>query len=344
MIQLHDSPGERRIALIKDDTLTEYYIHRPDAPDGLGDIHLARVTAKIPAMAGAFLELCDATAFLPDTNGADTLTSGDLVRVRITRAALAGKGPRVTVCSAPPGAHIGRIALLARGPTPLEDLQAAYPDEPVRHAPFPDDIEADIEALGEPTAILHGGLRATFSPTPALTAIDLDTAQATDAHGPKASGQMAANRAALPSLTRQIALRNLSGAILIDLAGIPSRGRRALTPDLQAALAADRLCPRLAGFSALGFAEITRPRLRPPLHELAASPLGLGLTALRAILREAQAAPARHLALRAPPSIIAALQNATLARAALARLATHPLVLRADPTLSRGWFIEDASA
>ncbi len=341
MICVDDSPGEQRVALVQNDTLTEYYILRHDAPDGFGDIHLGRVTAKIPAMAGAFLELASATAFLPDTHGAATATLGDLLPVRITRAALAGKGPRVAVCTLPPGAPADRVALLARGPAPLEDLQAAYPAEALHIAPFADALEAQIDALAEPTATLHGGLRATFSPTPALTAIDLDTSHATAARAPKSGAQIAANREALPSLVRQIVLRNLSGAILVDLAGIPTRARRALTPCLQAALAVDRLAPRLAGFSALGFAEITRPRLRPPLHEIAATPLGEGLAALRAVLREANAAPGRRLALRAGPAVISALQNATDARAALARLTTHPLVLRADPALSRGWVIEE---
>jgi hypothetical protein len=333
------------VARLHQGTLREYTLHRPDAPDGLGDIHIGRVTAKIPAMAGAFVELAGAHAFLPDTDGAATVNTGDLIAVRITRAALAGKGPRIATCAAPQnGARMDRVALLARGPTPLDDLQAAYPDEPLDYAPFDDALEAEIEALSEPTATLHGGLRATFSPTPALTAIDLDMAQATAGGTQKASAQIAANREALPSLVRQIVLRNLSGAILVDLAGMPTRARRALAPDLQAALATDRLAPRLAGFSALGFAEISRPRLRPPLHELTASPLGQGLAALRCVLREARAAPARRLTLRAPATLISALENAPLARATLARLTTHPLVLRADPTLTRGWFIEDAPA
>ena len=292
-------------------------------------------------MAGAFVELAGATAFLPDTDGAATATMGDLLAVRITRAALAGKGPRVTGCAPPASARTDRVALLARGPNAAGRPACRLPRRERRPRPLPDALEAGIEALADSTTLLEGGLRAIFSPTPALTAIDLDMAQATAGRAPKASAQMAANRAALPSLVRQIILRNLSGAILIDLAGMPTRARRALAPDLQAALATDRLGSRLAGFSALGFAEIARPRLRPPLHELAASPLGQGLAALRAVLREANAAPARRLTLRAPPAMITALEKATIARATLARQTTHPLVLRADPTLAQGWFIED---
>jgi ribonuclease G len=37
---------------------------------------------------------------------------------------------------------------------------------------------------------------------------------------------------------------------------------------LRAALAADPLKPELLGFSHLGFAELTRRRVRAPLHEV----------------------------------------------------------------------------
>jgi Ribonuclease G/E len=47
-----------------------------------------------------------------------------------------------------------------------------------------------------------------------------------------------------------------------------SAARVKLQPVLAAALARDPLKPRLLGFSHLGFAEISRPRIRPPLHEM----------------------------------------------------------------------------
>jgi Ribonuclease G/E len=47
-----------------------------------------------------------------------------------------------------------------------------------------------------------------------------------------------------------------------------ARDRPKLAAPLAAALAADPLKPRLLGFSHLGFAEILRPRIRPPLHEV----------------------------------------------------------------------------
>ena len=49
-------------------------------------------------------------------------------------------------------------------------------------------------------------------------------------------------------------------------------------PALTAALAGDPLRPRFLGFTALGLAEIARPRVRAPLHEMLSGPLAAGLS------------------------------------------------------------------
>ena len=101
--------------------------------------------------------------------------------------------------------------------------------------------------------------------------------------GGKAHGHVALNRAVLPALARQIRLRNLSGGILVDLAGLSPRRRAALGPELGGGAGGGSLRPRLLGFTALGLAEIVRPRVHPPLHELLAGPHAAGLAALRAM-------------------------------------------------------------
>jgi Ribonuclease G/E len=344
-IQTVRHPGETHVALLRDGVLDEFHIHRPAAPDGIGDIHIARVIAKIPAMAGAFVALAHAEAFLPDTEGAAALGEGDHVTVQITRAAQGGKGPRVTarLTGHPPAAP--PVRLLHPGPTPLEELQTAYPEAELSTAPFPPDLAAEIEALAAPSFALPNGLRATATPTAALTAIDLDTGAATAARAPKSTAQFAANRDAIPELARQIRLRNFSGAILIDFAGMPAKRRAALATPLQQALQSDRQNPRLAGFSNLGFAEILRPRRRPPLHELLRGPHAAGLAALRHAAAEAATQPTRRQTLRAAPAVIAALQADPAALADLARVTTHPLLLRSDPALpANAWLIEDSRA
>ncbi len=280
-----------RIALLNGDTLTEYALWNPGAPDGVGDILTGRVTARIPAMAGSFLLLGDSIGFLPDSAGGARLTEGQIAAVTITRAAQGGKGPRLAAAPDPPLPKPGppRPGLIRRGPGPLLELAARFPAAPLilddhaliaslrpqlegrmtyRTAAFDPVLEDEIAALAAPTAALPGGALMHIAPTPALTAIDIDAGAATGDQAAKPHAQAALNTALIPELARQIVLRNLSGAILIDFAGMKPKARAALLPPLAAALARDPLRPRLLGLTALGFAELSRPRIRPPLHEL----------------------------------------------------------------------------
>jgi Ribonuclease G/E len=348
------SPGELRIAVLKDDLLEDYAIWRPASPDGLGDIFSGRIIAHVPAMAGAFVALTNSEGFLPDTQSATRLCEGDQVVVRVIRPAQGGKGPRLALIDSPnpPGPT---PALISRGESPLHRLARLHPeasidvDDPalfatlgaedfatrLRPVPeaFDETLEMEIAALGEAWAELPGGLRAGFFPTPALTAIDMDGAATTAARGSKNEIQFAANRAALAPLARQIRLRNLSGAILVDFAGLPAKRRPALGAPFAEALATDPLHPRLLGFTQLGLAEISRPRTTPPLHELRAGPHAAGLEAMRRLARGLRHAPALRPVLRAAPAVIRALESDTGALADFARLSTYGPVLRSDPTL-----------
>ena len=137
-------------------------------------------------------------------------------------------------------------------------------------------------------------------------------------------------------MARAIRLRNLSGAIVIDLAGMPARKRAGLAPLFVEALSTDPLSPRFLGFTALGLAEILRPRVHPPLHEVMAGPHVAGLAALRTIARDAAAAPAVAWSLVAAPDVCAALADDPVAQADLARRTGRPLVMRPDPSLPPG--------
>ena len=274
-----------RLALIENGVLAEYALWRPDAPDGVGDLYTGRVAARASALGGIFVDLGGTTGFLPDSAGGKTLSEGDIAAFRVTRAAQGGKGPRLALAKDVSGT---KPSLIARGPGPLGDWRALHPTAPIiaddyafiatiRHVfapPIEHDadcfaaIEDEIASLEDLEIALPGGARATITPTPALTAIDIDAGAATAERGGKAASQARLNRAIIPELARQIRLRNLGGAILIDFAGMKASSRAALSPDLAAALAHDPLKPRLLGFTILGFAEVLRPRIRPPLHEI----------------------------------------------------------------------------
>ena len=169
---------------------------------------------------------------------------------------------------------------------------------------------------------LPGGGQLLIHPTPALTAIDVDAGGGT---------LREVNEAAMAEAARQIRLRNLAGAILLDLAGLTVKQRASLEAPLLAALAPDKLA-RLAGLGPLGLWEIQRRRVHPPLHEVLAGPLTPGLAALRKAARELAAQPGARLALRAHPRVIAALQALPGALEALGA----PLTLRPDPNLAPG--------
>jgi Ribonuclease E/G family len=208
---------------------------------------------------------------------------------------------------------------------------------------FDDALEAQIDSLADPNVVLANGVRVCIHPTPALTAIDVDVGGAAATDRSKTSHHLAVNRAVLPELARQIRLRNLSGAILVDLAGLPARRRAALGPAIAEALAGDPLKPRFVGFTALGLAEIVRPRVHPPLHELLAGPHAAGLAALRRIAAEVAAHPARVPALRASPVVARALEADAMARGDLARRTGRALILRVDPSLpATSWALEAA--
>ena len=51
-IRVSASPGEVRTALLDGDRLLEAWVERPGRPDGVGDLHRARVAALAPAMSG----------------------------------------------------------------------------------------------------------------------------------------------------------------------------------------------------------------------------------------------------------------------------------------------------
>lgn len=327
--------------------LQDFALWRPGRPDGVGDLHRGRVLARAPGLGGAFVALADADGFLPDTEGGADASAGALIGVRVTRAAQGGKGPRLTARLGDTDAGLaadGPVRLIRRGPSPLHELQARYPGAALVEnigrggipAVFDPSVEEQIAALDDAEVPLAGGGRLLIETTAALTAIDVDAGRASEDRRGKAIAQMAFNRAALPELARQIRLRNLAGAILVDFAGLSPRRRAALEAELRAALGSDPLRPRLLGFTHLGLAEIVRSRIRPPLRDLRTGPHAAGLAALRQV---AQRQPGRAV-LVAAPAIVAALEQDGVGLLELAERCGQMLTLRSDAGV-RGWRLEE---
>jgi hypothetical protein len=364
-IRIASSPGEAHVAVVDDNRLLDYALWRPGAPDGVGDVHRGRVTALVPAMAGAFVALAGAEGFLPDSEGAKGLTAGTILNLRVTRAAQGNKGPRLSARVDAPAAISGPPALLRRGLGPVARFAADYPEAPilvddagvaaaivqqdrdlgarvsVAQSVFDEDVADAIEALSRPVVELPGGAALSIWPTPALVAIDVDAGGTLAGSGGARLRHEALNRGVLPALARQIRWRNLSGGIVVDLAGLSPRKRAALAPDFIAALASDPLRPKFLGFTALGLAEIVRARVHPPLHELLAGPLAAGLAALRAVVAEFNRDPRGMPAIRAHHAVVSALQADPVALPDVVRRTGREAALRSDPSLpATAWVLE----
>ncbi|MDJ0387343.1 ribonuclease E/G [Roseomonas sp. E05] len=350
------SPGEQRTALLREGRLEAAFVERPARPEGLGDLHIGRLAARAPAMAGAFVALAGGeTGFLPDSDGAKGRTEGEWLRVAVTRTAQGGKGPRLAVRAGPAE---GPLRLLARGldaplrlasehpeaelhtdtPACAARLRAALPPGRVSlssRPAFDDALEDAFAALASPEVPLPGGGRLTIHPTPALVAIDVDAGSAAGVRN--AAAHRALNAHALAEAARQIRLRHLAGAILIDTAGMPIGRRKDLLPGFQTVAQQDPLL-RVVGLTGLGLLELQRRRVHTPLHEVLgqpASPLSRGLAALRRGIRAAAARPGARLTLTAPPSVLAALEAWPGALEEF-RQAAGPLHLRPDPLCPPG--------
>ena len=337
MIRVAVSPGERRVAAWRDGLLAAR-IERPARPEGVGDTHAARVVSVAKPLSGCFVATIEGDAFLPfsDCPGRVPPGEGEWVRVRVTRGAQGGKGARVAM----EGLAEGPLRRLARGPSAAERFATRWPEAEVevddaaeaarlrpllgarvtllRPPAFDDSLEAAFDDLAATRVALPGGASVSFHPTPALVAVDVDG-------GPNAPAE--ANAAALREAARQIALRELSGAILIDAAGLRPREREALLPGLAAALDP---AARLLGLTPGGLIELRRARIWAPWHELTGTPLARGLAGLRAAAAEARARPGARLALVAPRGVIAALEAMPEALAKYAAGAGRPIALRAE--------------
>ena len=356
LILAEASPGEVRTALLLGGRLMEAWVERPARPDGVGDLHRGRVVTISAAMSGAFVALPgNETGFLPESAASaprqpikQAVQEGQILGLRVTRAAQAGKGPRLSavlteaeatlIAAAPRGAP----RLVARGPCAAQRLAARYPNAAIRlagaglvarlrvalgdrvqaqhGAVFDEAIEGEFAALTESAVPLPGGGVLHLQTTRALTALDVDSGGAGD-------GLVRFNETVLPEIARQIRLRNLSGAILLDVAGLSAKRRQTLLEPLRAALAHDRLA-RLVGLTGLGLVEMVRDRIHPPLAEILHTPLAEGLAALRQAARDAAARPAQHLMLEARPEVIAALRDLPGALDDYTALTGHGLELR----------------
>lgn len=142
-------------------------------------------------------------------------------------------------------------------------------------APDPDEVVASegcfaehgvLEAIDTVLASrlpLSGGGFAMVEPTSALVAVDVNTG----ADGSLAAG-LKANMALARDLPRLLRLKGLGGQIVLDVAPMPKKDRRAFEDALRRGFRADGTDTVLAGWTPLGHFELQRKRDRRPLKDL----------------------------------------------------------------------------
>jgi ribonuclease G len=178
------------------------------------------------------------------------------------------------------------------------------------------DLDDQWAALLQPVVSLPGGGKLIIEETAALTAIDIDS-------GPKESGarpedhNLRINLEAAGEILRHIALREISGQIMVDF--LPQRdpeNREEIAAELDALSGPLRRELNFFGFTRLGLFEMTRRRRRPSLTQtlFAAdgrnlSPVTIALDALYRVRQETANHPGQSPALEAPEDVTRTLET-----------------------------------
>jgi Ribonuclease G/E len=368
-------PGEWRAAWVEDGEAVELYVERGDTKPA-GSVHLGRVVRLAPGLEALLVDIGgERPALLPLRHAGDAKREeGARMLVQVRREAWQDKAPRLTAKIAAPdlpalAERASRLdppaqlfpergfaaALALRLPAMpqrivaddiaiVPELRATFPGievAPHDAADWPVDIEAAFETALAPTVALRGGGRVHIGEYPATSLIDVDTGTPDDGASAERTA-MAINRAAAALIARQLRLRNVSGAIVIDFVGLDRRGERErLQQAMAARLAGDPAKPQVLGWTRLGHLEIVRPRRQRSLADTllqaegapARHPMTLAYEALRRLQREARANPAANWRLDVSAPVEAALRGpgAAALQALETRLGRRIAVAAAPP-------------
>ena len=197
-------------------------------------------------------------------------------------------------------------------------------------------VEDAIEAALERRVRIPGGAELVFDQTEALSVIDINSASDI---GKAGRGPRDINSKAMPSIARQLRLRNIAGAIVIDALKMGSGDdRNRVLMRLRETLKGDPGACHVLGMTNLGLIEITRTRIGPSLGERlqagyvrpVSAPEAIALAALRQVIRTAAATPAGGYRLMVPPGVADLLEGSL--KPALADASRHvgQLVLLRD--------------
>ena len=129
-------------------------------------------------------------------------------------------------------------------------------------------VETKLEnALREKVWLKSGG-SLIIQPTEALTVIDVNTGKAVNGKKKVQETFLKVNLEAAEEIAKQIRLRNLSGIIIVDFISMDDKAAQKKVMQLLAELfKKDPIKTTLIDMTALNLVEITRKKVRKPLHE-----------------------------------------------------------------------------
>ncbi len=128
-------------------------------------------------------------------------------------------------------------------------------------------VEAQLDAMLEPTVQLRSGGYLVINQTEALVAIDVNSGRSTRERGIEETA-LKTNLEAADEVARQLRLRDLAGLIVIDFIDMEiRRNNAAVEKRMKDALKDDRARIQLGSISHFGLLELSRQRLRPSLAE-----------------------------------------------------------------------------
>lgn len=209
--------GQTRAIAIADDgrPVSAFLDHDHDKTVRWGAVSDARIRSIASDQGGAFAELDGGEEVFIPAKRLGKRTEGAALTVKITAEARRDKLARAEPCKG------------TEERSPIERWIAALPFEPVSidTAEAPSDaVEAAFDEILSESVSIPGGGRLHLTETPALLAIDIDTA---GRHGKGRASDRAfeTNRAALFEIARQLSLRAQGGIVVIDCIGPISRER-----------------------------------------------------------------------------------------------------------------------
>jgi len=162
-------------------------------------------------------------------------------------------------------------------------------------------VEEQVEAALVAQIGLPSGATLLFEPGRTLTAIDIDTARASES----ARDPLAVNLEAVPVIARQLRLRNIGGLVVVDFLNMKGEeAPRRLMQGLAEAMRGDPAETASDGPSRFGAVEIARRRRGPTLAEtVGAAPLAAAEALIRRLRREAAMQGGATLVVRASPEV-----------------------------------------